>query len=175
MSLESTGISRVRVMGKRSTNEQVAKYIKSALNNPNLTKSKLAATLGTSRPTIDKYLGLAETLRIETVPSKETKTSKLEATQPEFLRNPHIETWIEYMDRKTHFQAKQQYLTTFWQVCSTLKCPPQYFILGDTPAEVLEHGRKLTAAYMAEHVAGTAKIVYKKGMSTSNHNRSPIV
>ena len=171
MSLEPIGISRVRVMGKKATNAQVAKYIKSALANPNLTKSKLATTLGTSRPTIDKYLALAETLRIETAPSKTTKTTKLEETQPEFLRNPHIQTWREFMRRKTHFTGETQYLTTFYQICRTLKCPPQYFILGDTPAEVLEHGRKLTAAFMQEYNDGTAQVIYHKkinGKPTSN-------
>ena len=168
MSLEPTGTSRVRILGRRSTNTQVAQYIKAALADPNQTKSKLANTLGTSRPTVDKYLALADAMRIEVEASKETKNSKMEETQPEFLRNPDVEVWIEFMDRRTRFEGKSTFLLNMYQVCKTLKCPPGYFLMGNTPLEVLEHGRKLLAAFMAEFKAGTALVRYGKKAGEQN-------
>ena len=172
MSQEPTGISRVRIIGKQATNAEVAKYIASELSNPNMTKRKLAAALGTSRPTIDAYCKMAASLKIEIEASKETKISKIEETQPEFLANPYVKTWNDYMDAKTNFESKNQFLQNMYQICKTLRCPPQYFILGDSIADVLAQGRKLMTAFMQEYSKGTALVIYRKDPAQSNKQQA---
>ena len=168
MSQEPTGISRVRIIGRQATNAEVAKYIASELSNPNMTKRKLAAALGTSRPTIDAYCKMAASLKIEIEASKESKTSKIEETQPEFLANPYVKTWNDYMDAKTDFESKDQFLGTMYKICKTLKCPPQYWLLGDSISDVLAHGRKLLGAFMQEWAKGTALVIYRKAPADCN-------
>ena len=166
MSLDATGESRVRIIGKRATHAEVAQYVASQLNNPNVKKSHLATQMGISRPTLDKYAQLAATLNIKSEQSQEKKKTALETNQPKFSENPVIATWREAMDRKAmggkklKESSKRGRLLSLHNICKTLHCPPDLFLAGQNPNEVLEQGRKLMTAFMEEFAAGRAQVKY---------------
>ena len=176
--MNPNGISRVRILGKRSKNIDVAKYVKNQLQNPNITKAHLAKSLGMSRPTLNSYTELADVEKIEVEQKIIKKIDPLELTNPEFLKRDSIQVWTEFINRKARGgkaaspKLKSKYLITFWNVCNTLKCPPENFCLGESINDVLDQGRKLTQQFFDIYMRKEAKVKYSKNWNADKVNQS---
>ena len=176
--LDSDKISPIRILGKKSSYKQVATYLKKELAGdgvkPPKSKSEISKNLGISRPTIDKYLKLADDLGIEFTHFKKTANEKITLSDAEFLANPYVEKWINNMKTRTpngkEFGGMKNYIRGFWAVCKTLKVNPELFISGSTLDEVLEQGRTLMRNYMELYKEKKAEIAYSKDWSLENIN-----
>lgn len=176
--MDSRKLSPIRILGKKSTNEEVARFLKKELSGdgikPPKTKMEISKNLGISRPSIDKYLKLADELNINFTEYKKTAQEKITLSDTEFLENPYIVKWIDNM--KTRSQAGKQfggmkiYLSGFYGVCKTLQINPEVFISGNNRDEVLDKARDLTRNFMELYKERKAKINYAKKWKLENVN-----
>lgn len=180
--MNATAVSQVRILGKKSTNKEVATYIKKELAGdgikPAKSKIELSKILQISRPTIDKYLKLAEQLQIEFTYHKKTANEKITLSDTEYLENPYISKWIDNMKVRTPsgkpFKNMKNYVRGFWAVCKTLKVNPEVFISGATHDEVLENGRTLMQNYMELYKEKKANIKYAPNWNLDDVNLESI-
>ena len=160
----------------------MASYIKKELSGdgvkPAKSKSTLSQILGISRPTIDKYLKLAEELNINFTHYKKSASEKITLTDKEFLENPYVAKWINQMKTRIRggkeFGGMQRYIKGFYGVCATLNVKPEIFISGANVDDVLEQGRSLTRNFMELYKEKRAKIDYKKNWNLDNVNLESI-
>ena len=170
--------SQVKILGKKCTNREVASYIKKELSGdgvkPPKSKSELSALLGISRPTIDKYLKLADELQINFTHYKKNANDKITLTDKEFLENPYIQKWINQMKTRirggTPFKGMKIYLSGFYGVCATLSVKPEIFLSGANTDEVLQKGRSLMQNFLELYKQKKAKIKYSKNWNIDDIN-----
>lgn len=168
--LDPRKTSQVRLFGRRATNAEVAKYCATELYKAGgNTKSELAASLNMSRPTLNRYLRLAA--HLEKVPlhtkllREGPKAATIPATDKAFRDHPLIVAWIDNMQRRSlggkPFKGITSYIRNFYVVCKTLNVAPQYWLMGSSLPEVLEHARQGMAKFMEEYHAGRAAMKRK--------------
>ena len=176
--LDSDKISPIRILGKKSSNREVATYLKKELAGdgvkPPKSKSEISKNLGISRPTIDKYLKLADELGVNFTHFKKTANEKIKLSDTEFLANPYVDKWINNMKTRTpngkQFGGMKNYIRGFWAVCKTLKVNPEIFISGSTRDDILEQGRTLMRNFMELYKEKKAEIAYSKDWNLENIN-----
>lgn len=173
----SSEMSRIKILGKKSTHNEVALYIKRLVfgnprkNLPGVGKTEIARQLQTSRPTIDKYLKLAENI---TEDSKEIirAPKQLSSDFESFVNDELIQKWKAIMlTRARGGKPNQGYnhlIRAFYGVCRTLDVHPQTFLTGVTDDEVLENGRTMMNNFMDLYKEKKAKIIYRKNWSAED-------
>lgn len=174
--MDSSSYSKVKLLGVKSTNREVAIYIKKAtlgdgVKDPT-TKKNLAIQLSISRPTIDKYLKFADTLDFAFTNTKKTAKRNVELNDTNFQENPYIQKWIKNMDTRSkngrEFGGKRNYLKRFYGICKTLSVNPESFISGNSNNDVLETGRELMRNFLVHYKNKTAKINYFRNWNLDN-------
>lgn len=180
--MDSQKISPIRILGKKSTNLEVATFLKKELAGdgikPKKSKMELSQTLGISRPSIDKYVKLADELNIQFTEYKKTAQEKITLNDKQFLENPYIQKWLDNMKARMpsgkQFKGTKPYLRGFYVVCSTLKVNPEVFISGANHDEVLEKGRTLTKNFLELYKEHKATLKYPKNWNLENVNMESV-
>lgn len=180
--MDSTQHSQIRILGKKSTHREIAEFLKKEVDGdgikPGKSKSEISQNYGISRPTINKYLKLADELEIQTTYHKKTVNNNITLSDSQFLENPYVVRWVENMKARTpsgkQFGGMKQYINGFYAVCKTLKVNPEIFISGSTIDEVLKNGRTLTQNFLEQYKQKKAEIRYKKNWNLEDINMESV-